>query len=79
MVLLIEAMYEDDEDQQRFLEVLGNVIDRCCWIYHGYCLITTTCERGIDDCSHLLNFDVFKAMRNKNHFGKAIAFDGTVV
>ncbi|WP_407080060.1 DUF2442 domain-containing protein [Candidatus Venteria ishoeyi] len=36
-------------------------------------------EEGLYDCSHLLEFGVFKELKNKNYFNKAKAWDGTVV
>lgn len=36
-------------------------------------------EEGIYDCSHLLNFGVFKELKNTAYFKQAKALDGTVV
>ena len=36
-------------------------------------------EEGIYDCSHLLDFGVFKELKDKNYFRQAKAWDGTVV
>jgi putative transposase len=33
-----EAIYEDDEDRQRFLDVLAKAAERNNWIDHAYCL-----------------------------------------
>ncbi len=35
-----EAIYEDDEDRIRFLEILQNVITDFNWTCHAYCLMT---------------------------------------
>lgn len=35
-----EAIYEDDEDRERFLEVLAEAVARCNWRCHAYCLMT---------------------------------------
>ena len=35
-----EAIYEDDTDRFRFLEVLGEVVERFNWRCHAYCLMT---------------------------------------
>ena len=35
-----EAIYEDDEDREAFLDVLGNVVDGFEWRCHAYCLMT---------------------------------------
>jgi REP element-mobilizing transposase RayT len=34
-----ERIYEDDQDRERFLEILGEVITRCNWVCHAYCLM----------------------------------------
>lgn len=39
----------------------------------------TNGERGTYDCHHLLDFGVFKELRDKNYFRKAKAWNGTVV
>lgn len=36
-------------------------------------------EEGIYHCNHLLDFGVFKELRNENYFKQAKALDGTVV
>jgi len=38
----------------------------------------TNGERGIYDCSHLLDFGVFRELKDKNYFQKAMAWEGTV-
>ncbi len=38
----------------------------------------TNAERGIYDCNPLLNFGVFKELRDLNYFKQASAADGTV-
>jgi putative transposase len=35
-----EAIYQDDEDRQRFLAVLAEVAERYHWICHAYCLMS---------------------------------------
>ena len=42
-------------------------------------LIFTNGEKGVYDCSNLLNFGVFKELQNKAYFKKAAVMDGTVV
>ncbi len=39
----------------------------------------TNGEHGIYDCSHLLEFGVFRELKDRNYFKKVGAFDGTVV
>jgi len=42
-------------------------------------LVFTNGENGIFDCSGLLDFGVFKELKNKNYFKQAKVIDGTVV
>jgi hypothetical protein len=42
-------------------------------------LIFTNGEHGVYDCSNLLEFGVFKELKDKNYFGQAKVTDGTVV
>ncbi len=42
-------------------------------------LVFTNGEQGTYDCSSLLNFGVFKELKNKNYFTQAKVIDGTVV
>lgn len=35
-----EAIYEDDTDRERFLEVLGKVAEDFNWVCHAWCLMT---------------------------------------
>jgi len=42
-------------------------------------LTFTNGEHGIYDCSNLLEFGVFKELKNKNYFGQVKVRDGTVV
>ncbi len=41
-------------------------------------LVFTNGQSGIYDCSHLLDFGVFKELKDKNYFGQVKAVDGTV-
>ena len=34
-----EAIYEDDEDRERFLDILGRVVTDFNWLCHAYCLM----------------------------------------
>ncbi len=34
-----EPIYDDDEDRQHFLVVLGDVVERFNWVCHAYCLM----------------------------------------
>ena len=42
-------------------------------------LIFTNDEHGTYDCINLLNFGVFKELKNKNYFQQVMVVDGTVV
>jgi hypothetical protein len=46
---------------------------------HKLHLQFTNGEEGIYDCSHLLDFGVFRELRKQNYFMRARACDGTVV
>jgi putative transposase len=35
-----ESIYEDDQDRERFLEIIGQVVKDSNWICHAYCLMT---------------------------------------
>lgn len=41
-------------------------------------LVFTNGEKGIYDCSHLLDFGVFAELKDKNYFKQAKALHGTV-
>ena len=57
-----EAIYEDDEDRERFLQILGRVVLDFNWICHAYCLM--------DNHYHLLietpDGNLSKGMRQLN-------------
>ena len=38
----------------------------------------TNGEQGIYDCTHLLDFGVFRELKDKNYFRKVVVLDGTV-
>jgi hypothetical protein len=38
----------------------------------------TNGEKGIYDCSSLLNFGIFRELKNKHYFSQAKVIDGTV-
>ncbi len=42
-------------------------------------LVFTNREHGVYDCSHLLNFGVFRELQDKYYFKQAKSLDGTVV
>ena len=39
----------------------------------------TNGEKGVFDCSNLLEFGVFRELKNKNYFNQVKVIDGTVV
>ena len=41
-------------------------------------IVFTNGERGVYDCSHLLDFGVFKELKDKNYFKQVKVLDGTV-
>ena len=42
-------------------------------------IVFTNGENGIYDCSSILDFGVFKELKNKHYFKQAKVIDGTVV
>ena len=42
-------------------------------------LVFNNGEKGLYDCSELLNFGVFKELQDKNYFNQVKVLDGTVV
>jgi len=42
-------------------------------------LLFSNGERGLYDCSGLLNFGVFKELQDRNYFNQVTVLDGTVV
>lgn len=42
-------------------------------------LVFANGEKGVYDCSHLLDFGVFRELQDKHYFAQAKAVDGTVV
>jgi hypothetical protein len=68
-----EAIYEDDEDCQRFLDVLAEVAERKNWIDHAYCLMTNhyhlvaeTVEGNLSQGMRHLN-GVYTQASNRRH------------
>ncbi len=57
-----EAIYEDDQDREAFLDVLAEVVERYNWICHAFCLMT----------SHYLS------SRDRNGGGQLVAGNATV-
>ena len=41
-------------------------------------LVFSNAEQGVYDCSHLLDFGVFKELRDVTYFNQAMVCDGTV-
>lgn len=57
-----EAIYEEDADRERFLEVFGQVVEDFNWICHAYCLMTNHYHLVIESpCGNLS-----KGMRQVN-------------
>jgi len=57
-----ESIFLDNGDRARFLEILGDVVDRFGWICHAYCLMTNhyhllieTPDADLSRGMHLLN------------------------
>ena len=77
-----EAIYEDDTDRFRFLEVLGYVVERFNWRCHAYCLMTNhyhlvveTVDGNLSNGMRQLN-GVFTQWSNRRHHRTGHLFQG---
>ena len=77
-----EAIYEDDEDREAFLEVLAEVVDRYNWICHAFCLLTNhyhlvieTVEGNLSKGMRQLN-GVYTQASNRRHHRVGHLFQG---
>ena len=77
-----EAIYEDDEDREKFLGVLAETVDRYNWICHAYCLVTNhyhlvieTVEGNLSEGMRHLN-GVFTQSSNRRHQRNGHLFQG---
>ena len=68
-----EAIYEDDEDRSRFLEVLAQVVADANWVCHAYCLmgnhyhlVIETPDKNLSKGMRQLN-GVYTQMSNRRH------------
>ncbi|MDP1699227.1 MAG: transposase [Xanthomonadaceae bacterium] len=43
-----EAIYEDDDDRARFLDILAQVVVDANWICHAYCLMSNHYHQVIE-------------------------------
>jgi REP element-mobilizing transposase RayT len=57
-----EAIFEDDDDRVRFLEILGTVVADYNWLCHGYCLMDNHYHLIIET----LDGNLSKGMRQLN-------------
>lgn len=57
-----EDIYEDDDDRERFLEILGTVVTDYNWLCHGYCLMSNHYHLIIET----LDGNLSKGMRQLN-------------
>lgn len=77
-----EAIYEDDADRERFLEVLGQVASDFNWLVHAYCLMTNhyhlvveTPDGNLSKGMRQLN-GVFTQYSNRRHRRTGHLFQG---
>jgi REP element-mobilizing transposase RayT len=77
-----EAIYEDDEDRERFLGVLAEVVQRHKWICHAFCLMTNhyhlvieTVEGNLSQGMRHLN-GVYTQASNRRHNRTGHLFQG---
>jgi REP element-mobilizing transposase RayT len=77
-----EAIYEDDADRARFLEVLGEVASAFNWVVHAYCLMSNhyhllieTPDANLSKGMRQLN-GVFTQYSNRRHRRTGHLFQG---
>jgi putative transposase len=77
-----EAIFEDDEDREAFLRVLGEVVQRYNWICHAFCLmtdhyhlVTETAEGNLSQGMRQLN-GVYTQASNRRHNRNGHLFQG---
>ena len=77
-----EAIFEDDEDRRRFLDVLAEVAKRYRWVCHAYCLMTNhyhlvaeTVEGNLSQGMRHLN-GVYTQASNRRHGRNGHLFQG---
>ncbi len=58
-----EAIFEDDDDRVRLLEILGMVVSDFNWLCHGYCLMDNHYHLIIE----MLDGNLLKGMRQLNN------------
>ena len=77
-----EAIYDDDEDREAFLNVLAEVVDRYNWFCHAFCLMTNhyhlvveTAEGNLSRGMRQLN-GVYTQATNRRHNRVGHLFQG---
>lgn len=77
-----EAIYEDDEDRDRFLGTLAEVVERFNWLCHAYCLmnnhyhmVVETPDANLSKGMRQLN-GVFTQATNRRHARSGHLFQG---
>lgn len=77
-----EAIFEDDEDREMFLDVLAEVVERYNWICHAFCLMTNhyhlvieTVEGNLSQGMRQLN-GVYTQTSNRRHRRTGHLFQG---
>jgi REP element-mobilizing transposase RayT len=77
-----ETIFEDDEDRERFLSVLAEVVERFNWICHAFCLMTNhyhlvieTVEGNLSKGMRHLN-GVYTQASNRRHHRSGHLFQG---
>ncbi|MDP1696920.1 MAG: transposase [Xanthomonadaceae bacterium] len=77
-----EAIYEDDADRSRFLEILAQVVADASWVCHAYCLmgnhyhlVIETPDKNLSKGMRQLN-GVYTQMSNRRHGRVGHLFQG---
>ena len=77
-----EPIYEDDQDRQRFVSILAEVIEQMNWFCHAYCLMTNhyhlileTPDGNLSKGMRQLN-GIFTQSSNRRHHRSGHLFQG---
>jgi putative transposase len=77
-----EAIFEDDADRTAFLDVLAELVERCNWVCHAFCLMTNhyhlvveTVEANLSHGMRQLN-GVYTQTSNRRHHRLGHLFQG---
>lgn len=76
------AIYEDDADRLAFLEILSQIVDRCNWRCHAYCLMSNHYHLVVETPDGNLSYGmrqlngIYTQRYNRRHHGAGHIFQG---